>query len=144
MKRQSVLTQSSLKVVLVCDWTDEMISPDCCSALKAEAIVVWFHVKPRCLFMRLWLINVFSELTEGGHFVFYTHVSGFIMGTDQGEVCVIGVTAVCVSVSGGSVELPADGLLWHLLHSLLNNVATTTTLCPPKMLPVSSRCQTAH
>lgn len=58
-----------------------------------------------------------SPKLRGGHFVFNTHFSSFTTRTDQREVGVIeccgaaGVTAVCASVSSGSVELPADGLL---------------------------------
>lgn len=50
----------------------------------------------------------------------------------------------CSPLSCGSVVRPADGSLWHLLHSLLSNVATTTALHPPKMLLVFWRGQPSH
>lgn len=68
--------------------------------------------------------------------------------TDRSQVCITDsrdavhrVSQCWSSVSSGSVELLADGLLGHLLHSPLNNVATTTKLCPSKMLLLSSRGQ---
>lgn len=73
--------------------------------------------KTHSLFIRLWLINVVSELIDGGHFVFNAHFPSLVMRTDQSEEGVIedcgaeGVTAVCSSASSGRVELPADGLL---------------------------------
>lgn len=55
-----------------------MKSPNCYSALKSEVTVDLFHVKPHCLFIHLWLINVVSEITERGRFVFNTHFSSLI------------------------------------------------------------------
>lgn len=150
MECQLILNMCLLKVVLVCDWTDEIISPKCCSALKSEIIVGLFHVKPHCLFILLWLINVASEqeiilclIHIFAVWVYYKDTSEWSR-RDWGLWCRVCHSSVCSSVNSGSLELLADGLLWHLLHSLLTNVATTTTLCPPKILLVSSRGQTAH
>ena len=74
------------------------------TALKSEVIFDVFHVKPHCLFIHLWLINVVSEL-KGGQFVLNTHFSSLAL-----SVAVEAVT-VCASVSSGTVELSADGLL---------------------------------
>ena len=106
----SIPTPSSVKFFLVCDWTDKIISLKSGTVLKSDVVLIFFNLDSQS-FPSFYSINI-SE-------------------------CCRCHSSVCSSVSSGSVKLLADGLLWHQLHSLLNNVATTTTLCPQK-------CSSSH